>query len=142
MWVGRLYPCGVRYADGGGSTPEGRRRRESVRMQAAELYEQKAKPSEVARRLRVSVKSAYRWHQLNRTELVLTGRSGRAHGGPYRPVPPRRTRPPASGGRPGAGGGTGPPQPGAPVPPPTGHPRPATRRAPQVPGSVVTRSIA
>lgn len=28
-------------------------------MQAAELYEQKAKPSEVARRLRVSVKSAY-----------------------------------------------------------------------------------
>lgn len=33
-------------------------------MQAAGLYEQEAKPSEVARRLRVSVKSAYHWHQL------------------------------------------------------------------------------
>ncbi|MER6442363.1 winged helix-turn-helix domain-containing protein [Streptomyces sp. NPDC001185] len=33
-------------------------------MQAAELYEQQVKPSEVARRLRVSVKSAYQWHQL------------------------------------------------------------------------------
>jgi hypothetical protein len=28
-------------------------------MQAAELFEQKTKPTEVARRLRVSVKSAY-----------------------------------------------------------------------------------
>ncbi|GGT01068.1 hypothetical protein GCM10010254_21640 [Streptomyces chromofuscus] len=37
---GRLYPCGVRYADGGGLTPAGRRRRESVPMQAAESYEQ------------------------------------------------------------------------------------------------------
>ncbi|MFD3831997.1 transposase, partial [Streptomyces sp. NPDC058621] len=33
-------------------------------MQAAELFEQKIRPSEVARRLRVSVKSAYQWHQL------------------------------------------------------------------------------
>ncbi|WSN53479.1 winged helix-turn-helix domain-containing protein [Streptomyces sp. NBC_01296] len=45
-------------------TPTGRQRRETVRMQAAELFEQKVKPSEVARRLRVSVKSAYQWHQL------------------------------------------------------------------------------
>ncbi|WP_406066914.1 IS630 family transposase [Streptomyces sp. NBC_01077] len=45
-------------------TPTGRRRRETVRMQAAELFEQQIKPSEVARRLRVSVKSAYQWHQL------------------------------------------------------------------------------
>ncbi|MFF1342963.1 transposase [Streptomyces sp. NPDC058290] len=37
-----------------------------VRMQAAELFEQQVKPSEVARRLRVSVKSAYQWHQLCR----------------------------------------------------------------------------
>ncbi|MFD7561523.1 transposase [Streptomyces sp. NPDC059835] len=54
----------MRYADGGGLTPTGRQRRETVRMQAAELFEQKVKPSEVARRLRVSVKSAYQWHQL------------------------------------------------------------------------------
>ncbi|MGY4967448.1 winged helix-turn-helix domain-containing protein, partial [Streptomyces sp. 900105245] len=54
----------MRYADGGRLTPAGRRRRESVRMQAAELFEEKVKPSEVARRLRVSVKSAYQWHQL------------------------------------------------------------------------------
>ncbi len=33
-------------------------------MQAAELFEQKNRPPEVARRLRVSLKSAYHWHQL------------------------------------------------------------------------------
>lgn len=33
-------------------------------MQAAELFEQGIKPLEVARRLRVSGKSAYRWHEL------------------------------------------------------------------------------
>ncbi|WUL02849.1 winged helix-turn-helix domain-containing protein [Streptomyces sp. NBC_00354] len=33
-------------------------------MQAAELFEQKVKPSEVTRRLRVSLKSAYQRHQL------------------------------------------------------------------------------
>ncbi|MEV8039057.1 winged helix-turn-helix domain-containing protein [Streptomyces sp. NPDC086182] len=54
----------MRYADGGGLTPAGRQRRETVRMQAAELFEQRIKPSEVARRLRVSVKSAYQWHGL------------------------------------------------------------------------------
>jgi hypothetical protein len=32
-------------------------------MQAAELFEQKIKPPEVARRLRVSPKSTYQWHQ-------------------------------------------------------------------------------
>ncbi|WP_370268037.1 winged helix-turn-helix domain-containing protein [Streptomyces sp. V4I8] len=45
-------------------TAAGRQRRETVRMQAAELFEQNIKPLEVARRLRVSRKSAYRWHQL------------------------------------------------------------------------------
>ncbi|WP_411575004.1 winged helix-turn-helix domain-containing protein [Streptomyces fradiae] len=45
-------------------TPAGRQRRESVRLQAAELFEQKIKPPEVARRLRVSRKSAYQWHQM------------------------------------------------------------------------------
>ncbi|MCG6497007.1 winged helix-turn-helix domain-containing protein [Kitasatospora sp. A2-31] len=33
-------------------------------MQAAELFEQEVGPTEVARRLRVSGKSAYQWHQL------------------------------------------------------------------------------
>ncbi|MEU6603457.1 helix-turn-helix domain-containing protein, partial [Streptomyces flaveolus] len=45
-------------------TAAGRQRWESVRMQAAELFEQKVKPPEVARRLRVSLKSAYQWHHL------------------------------------------------------------------------------
>ncbi|MFF1473709.1 winged helix-turn-helix domain-containing protein [Streptomyces mirabilis] len=54
----------MRYADGGGLSPAGRQRRETVRMQAAELFELNVKPPEVARRLRVSRKSAYQWHQL------------------------------------------------------------------------------
>ncbi|MFB6718441.1 helix-turn-helix domain-containing protein [Streptomyces sp. NPDC056358] len=53
----------MRYADGGGLTEAGRLRREAVRMQAAGLFEQEARPSEVARRLRVSPKSSYLWHQ-------------------------------------------------------------------------------
>ncbi|MFD8396523.1 helix-turn-helix domain-containing protein [Streptomyces sp. NPDC059680] len=44
--------------------PVRRRRRETVRMQAAELFEQEIKPTEVAPRLRVSVKSVHQWHQL------------------------------------------------------------------------------
>ncbi|MFG3518418.1 helix-turn-helix domain-containing protein [Streptomyces bobili] len=54
----------MRYADGGGLTPAERQRREAVRTQAAELFEQKIKPPEAARRLGVSRKSAYQWHQL------------------------------------------------------------------------------
>ncbi len=46
-------------------------------MQAAELFEQKIKPPEVARRLRVSLKSAYQWHKLwrdgGREALVSRG---------------------------------------------------------------------
>ncbi|MFE1878023.1 winged helix-turn-helix domain-containing protein [Streptomyces sp. NPDC059496] len=45
-------------------TAVGRQRRETVRMRAAELFEQQARPLEVERRLRVSQKSAYQWHQL------------------------------------------------------------------------------
>ncbi|MEU8882789.1 winged helix-turn-helix domain-containing protein [Streptomyces hydrogenans] len=70
----------MRYADGGGLTPAGRRRRESVRMQAAELFEQQIKVADVAHRLRVSVKSAYQWHQLWRDDgaeaLASQGPSG------------------------------------------------------------------
>ncbi|WP_413812606.1 helix-turn-helix domain-containing protein [Streptomyces sp. OE57] len=54
----------MRYADGGGLTAAGRCRRQAVRRQAAELSEQEIKPLEVAQRLRVSRKSAYRCHQL------------------------------------------------------------------------------
>ncbi|WP_437036515.1 IS630 family transposase [Streptomyces caelestis] len=70
----------MRYADEGGLPPAGRRRRESVRMQAAEWFEQEIKPSEVARRLQVSVKSAYHWHQLwrdgGREALAFRGPGG------------------------------------------------------------------
>ncbi|MDX3612194.1 winged helix-turn-helix domain-containing protein [Streptomyces bottropensis] len=61
-------------------TAAGRQRRETVRMQAAELFEQKSKPSEVAQHLRVSLKSAYQWHQLwragGREALTSHGPSG------------------------------------------------------------------
>ncbi|MFE3270983.1 helix-turn-helix domain-containing protein, partial [Streptomyces sp. NPDC059215] len=39
-------------------------------MQAAGLFEQDMTPLEVARRLRVSPKSAYQWHQLWRDDGV------------------------------------------------------------------------
>ncbi|MER6501075.1 winged helix-turn-helix domain-containing protein [Streptomyces sp. NPDC001455] len=45
-------------------TAAGRERREVVRTQVVELFEQGIKPPEVAQRLRVSRKSAYQWHQL------------------------------------------------------------------------------
>jgi transposase len=51
----------VRYADGGGLDARGRARREEIRMQAAELFEQNVPAVEVAMRLRVSAKSAYAW---------------------------------------------------------------------------------
>ncbi|MET8747148.1 winged helix-turn-helix domain-containing protein [Streptomyces sp. NPDC004728] len=62
VWWLYLVVCEV--CGWGGVTAVGRRRRESVRMRAAELFEQRIKPLEVARRLRVSPKSACQWHQL------------------------------------------------------------------------------
>jgi transposase len=53
----------VRYADGGGLTAEGRARRETVRLQAAEMFAQDADPAQIARSLRVSVKSVYQWRR-------------------------------------------------------------------------------
>ncbi|MFG2877086.1 transposase, partial [Streptomyces sp. NPDC048337] len=52
----------MRYADGGGLTAAGRAKREAVRFEAAEMFEQRMRPPEVAHRLRVSRKSAYAWH--------------------------------------------------------------------------------
>jgi transposase len=57
----------MRYADGGGLTAEGRARREKVRLQAAQMFEQGIKPAQVARLLRVSTKSAYQWRRSWRT---------------------------------------------------------------------------
>ncbi|MFI6289033.1 helix-turn-helix domain-containing protein [Streptomyces sp. NPDC051018] len=52
----------MRYADGGGLTAAGRTKREAVRFEASEMFEQGVGPPKVARRLRVSRKSAYAWH--------------------------------------------------------------------------------
>ncbi|MER7694471.1 hypothetical protein [Streptomyces sp. NPDC097610] len=41
-------------------------------MQTAELFEQRIKPPEVARRLRVSRKSACQWHQVWRDAVLRT----------------------------------------------------------------------
>ncbi|MFF7138813.1 MULTISPECIES: helix-turn-helix domain-containing protein [unclassified Streptomyces] len=49
----------MRYPDGGGLTAKQRAQREQVRFEAAELFAQGVLPSQVARRLRVSRKSAY-----------------------------------------------------------------------------------
>jgi putative transposase len=53
----------MRYPDGGGLTAAARARRESVRLEAAHLYEQDVSPVQVAHRLRVSTKSAYQWRR-------------------------------------------------------------------------------
>jgi transposase len=51
----------MRYPDGGGLTVEGRARREKVRLQAAQMFEQGMDAERVAKCLRVSTKSAYQW---------------------------------------------------------------------------------
>jgi hypothetical protein len=56
----------MRYPDGGGLTAAGRARRESVRLQAAWLYEQDVSAVQVAHRLRVA-------GQLARLRAALEG---------------------------------------------------------------------
>ncbi|MBA5224557.1 winged helix-turn-helix domain-containing protein [Streptomyces jietaisiensis] len=68
----------MRYADGGGLTAAGRAKREAVRFEAVEMFEQGLRPPEVARRLRVSRKSAYVWHATWRD----SGKSALASKGP------------------------------------------------------------
>jgi len=53
----------MRYADGGGLDARGRARREAVRLQAAQLFEQDLPVPVIAARLRVSEKSVYVWRQ-------------------------------------------------------------------------------
>ncbi|NUP52797.1 MAG: hypothetical protein HOW97_36560 [Catenulispora sp.] len=51
----------MRYAQGGGVDAAGRARRAALRMQAAEMSTEDVGVDEVARCLRVSVRSVYRW---------------------------------------------------------------------------------
>jgi len=53
----------MRYADGGGLTAEGRSRRERVRLQAAQLFDQDMDAPQIAGLLRVSTKSVYQWRR-------------------------------------------------------------------------------
>jgi transposase len=53
----------MRYAQGGGVTAEGRRRREQVRLAAAERFEQRAPVAVIAAELRVTERSVRRWRQ-------------------------------------------------------------------------------
>jgi transposase len=53
----------MRYPDGGGLTPQGRSRREQVRLEAAEMFAQDADARQIARSLRVSAKSVYQWRR-------------------------------------------------------------------------------
>jgi transposase len=53
----------VRYAQGGGLTAEGRRRRELVRLAAVEKFEQRAPVADIAAELRVSERSVQRWRR-------------------------------------------------------------------------------
>ncbi len=53
----------MRYPDGGGLSAQGRARREKLRLQAAQMFEQGIEPVQVARCLQVSAKSAYQWRR-------------------------------------------------------------------------------
>ena len=53
----------MRYAQGGGLTAEGRRRRELVRLAAVEKFEQRVPAPDIAGELRVSERSVQRWRR-------------------------------------------------------------------------------
>jgi transposase len=53
----------MRYAQGGGLTAEGRRRRELVRLAAVERFEQRVPSADIAAELRVSERSVQRWRR-------------------------------------------------------------------------------
>src|SRR5712692_5879625 len=57
------YAGCMRYAQGGGLTAEGRRRREQVRLEAARRFEQRVRAAVIAAELRVSERSVRRWRQ-------------------------------------------------------------------------------
>ena len=70
----------MRYPDSGGLSAQGRVRREMVRLQAAQMFEQEVGPVQVAQRLRVSAKSAYqcrrRWRAGGAAALASRGPGG------------------------------------------------------------------
>ena len=53
----------MRYAQGGGLTAEGRRRRELVRLEAVKRFERRAPAAVIAAELRVSERSVRRWRR-------------------------------------------------------------------------------
>lgn len=53
----------MRYAQGGGFTPQEQKRREQVRLQAARMFEQGDTNASVARVLRVTERSVERWRR-------------------------------------------------------------------------------
>jgi len=53
----------MRYAQGGGSTAEGRERRERVRLRAVAMFEKQLPAAEIAAELRVTPRSVCRWRQ-------------------------------------------------------------------------------
>ena len=53
----------MRYAQGGGLTAEGRRRREEVRLAAVEKFERRVPAGDIAAELRVSERSVQRWRR-------------------------------------------------------------------------------
>jgi transposase len=53
----------MRYAQGGGLTAEGRRRRELVRLEAVNRFEERVPAGAIAAELRVSERSVRRWRQ-------------------------------------------------------------------------------
>ena len=57
------YAGCIRYAQGGGLTAEGRRRREQVRLETARRFEQRAPSAVITTELRVSERSVRRWRQ-------------------------------------------------------------------------------
>ncbi|HEX2291450.1 MAG TPA: winged helix-turn-helix domain-containing protein [Pseudonocardiaceae bacterium] len=77
----------MRYPDGGGLTAKQRAQREQVRFEAAELFAEGVSPPQVARRLRVSRKSAYAWHARWREAGVMALRSKGPSGRPSRMSP-------------------------------------------------------
>ncbi|MET9567499.1 helix-turn-helix domain-containing protein, partial [Streptomyces tauricus] len=55
------YAVAMRYAQGGGLTPQGQAARERVRMLAVDGFARDEKNTMIAKELRVSVRSVERW---------------------------------------------------------------------------------
>jgi transposase len=74
----------MRYAQGGGLTAEGRRRRELVRLAAAEHFEHRVPVPEIAAEFRVSERSVQRWRK-DRLAGGVPGLAAKGQGARCRP---------------------------------------------------------